>query len=125
MTGDEGVLQDWKRLFSATADTTEAKVHGVDRKLRVLLANRSLVTWCRKLGVDEHIVGKRLPEAFPFVRKSVWTEYRRVVRTGRPEVTEELTVGSRRYQRRTMRFEAGDSWVVLEVLSSDPRPRAL
>ena len=50
-------------LIEAMADAIQV----VDRQLRILFCNKAGRNWFRQLGLPSDIVGKLIPEAFPFL----------------------------------------------------------
>lgn len=87
----EEKLRDSEEQYRTAMDSMHDAVHVVDRELCILLVNRALEEWCRRLGVGGGLAGKRLPEAFPFLPDKVWHEYETVFSSGKPLVTAEVT----------------------------------
>jgi PAS domain S-box-containing protein len=55
------------------------------------MCNSAFRSWLQSLGLDAGVVGHTVKEAFPFLPEQVFEEYRTVLATGRPLITEELT----------------------------------
>jgi PAS domain S-box-containing protein len=92
----EAAIRESEQKYRTTIDAMADSIHVVDRDLRIILANRRFVEWLAELGQDIDPVGKRPPEAFPFLPETVQAEYARVFESGHPIVTEETTaVGDR------------------------------
>lgn len=73
-------------------DALEDPLHVVDRDLRIIVVNERLRRWCEELGVPSDLVGKHVFEAFPFLKDAIRDEYRTVLESGQPLVTDEVTV---------------------------------
>ncbi|MEO0085068.1 MAG: PAS domain S-box protein [candidate division WOR-3 bacterium] len=84
-------LRDSEEQYRTAMEAMHDAVHIVDRDLRILLGNRSLDEWCLRLGLEGGLVGRRLPEVFPFLPAKVWREYESVFETGQPLMTNEIT----------------------------------
>jgi len=85
-------LQESEREYLAALDAMPDAVHVIDAGLRILVANRGLGRWLRDLGLDPDIVGKTLPQAFPFLSEDAVDEYRRIFETHGSSVTKEKHV---------------------------------
>ncbi len=72
-------------------DSMGDAIHVVDADLRIALFNSALGQFAQRLGLDTDVVGKRLPDAFPFLSKQVIDEYRGVFESGETLETEETT----------------------------------
>ncbi len=82
----------FQKLMEDVLDALEEVIHVVDRDLMVLHCNRNMDRLSRGKVTAADIIGRRLPDVFPFLEKSgALEEYRRVFETGVPLVTREVT----------------------------------
>jgi len=88
----EAALRESQEKYRITIDSMGDAIHVVDKDLRIILANRRFRQWLAELGQDSDPLGKRVPDAFPFLPKTLPDEYAQVFKSGRPLVTEENTV---------------------------------
>ncbi|HAK95625.1 MAG TPA: hypothetical protein DCM87_11630 [Planctomycetes bacterium] len=98
----EEALRRSEKLYRTTIDALPIGVVSVDRDLRVLFVNEIVRQWSLQAGRDEDPVGRKEPEAFPFLLPRIEEEYRQVLDTGLPLVSEE-------------RHQLGDRAAVFEV----------
>ena len=64
-------------------------IHVVDKDMKILVANPTLLQWNERRGLDTNAVGKPLPEVYPFLSDNILKEYDTVFSTGKFLVTEE------------------------------------
>jgi len=83
------LIRESEERYRNTLNWLADALHVVDKDLRIVLANRSLVQWCTELGAHGVGPGKLLREVFPFLSDGVFDEYRVVFKTGTPLVTQE------------------------------------
>ncbi len=98
----EEALRRSEELYRTTIDALPIGVVSVDRELRVLFVNEIVRQWNLQAGRRDDPVGRRDRDAFPFLLTRVEDEYRQVLATGLPLVSEE-------------RHELGDRTAVFEV----------
>jgi PAS domain S-box-containing protein len=92
----EDELRAAVRQYRDTLDAMADGIHVVDRDLRLLFFNDAFREWCERLGLQSDVVGRPLPEVFPFLPDRVFEEYREVFETGEVLLSEETTrVGDR------------------------------
>ena len=85
----EIAARESEEKYRSSIDAFPDVISVVDREFKVILANTSLLTWLRRLGQSDDIIGKPILEAFPFLSPSVLDEYRTVFLKGTIMVTEE------------------------------------
>jgi PAS domain S-box-containing protein len=84
-------LDEAERQYRTTMNSMSDAIHVVDKDLTVLLFNETFREWNRRLGLQEDVIGKPLPQVFPFLPATVFEEYRRVFASGQVLCTEDLT----------------------------------
>ena len=77
--------------YRSTLDSMVDAIHVVDTDLRIVFINRHFLQWLEKLGINADIIGKKLPEVFPFLPKRVLKECEHVLKSGEILITEENT----------------------------------
>ncbi|MCM8797136.1 MAG: diguanylate cyclase [Candidatus Omnitrophica bacterium] len=75
--------------YRLAIDSMPDPIYVVDCNLSIVLFNKAFKELTKQLGLEEDMVGKNLFEAFSFLPKIKEEEYKRVLRTGKPLVTEE------------------------------------
>jgi len=78
-----------EQMYRTTLDALDDLAHVVDDSLRITLVNRTFRDWCRRLGLGDEPLGRRVTEVFPFLPEEVMDEYRQVFRSRESMVTEE------------------------------------
>ncbi len=92
----EEALRESEERYRTTINAMSDLVHVVDRDLRLALFNEAFLRRVTKLGIEGDLTGKDIFELFPFLSARVREEYKQVLETGEPLVTEESTeVGQR------------------------------
>ena len=104
--------------YRSTIHAMGDMIHVVDRDLRILLCNRFCHEWLKTLGFAGLVVGRRVPEVFPFLADGVVEEYRQVFETGKLLVTEETThIGGRDYTTETRKIPVAEGSKVVRVVT--------
>jgi len=88
----ETALRESEEQYRTTLLAIGDPIHVVDSDLRVVLSNPVLENWIEELGFDPDILGKRLPEIFPFLPNNVLDEYEMVFENKETLVSEERTL---------------------------------
>ncbi|MBD3260391.1 MAG: PAS domain S-box protein, partial [Candidatus Altiarchaeales archaeon] len=78
-----------EQKYRTTINSMRDGIHVVDDNLTILLANKALVDWNKRLGLTCQVVGKNLKKVYPFLGDLVEGEYKRVFESGRIMITEE------------------------------------
>jgi signal transduction histidine kinase len=90
----------------------------VDKEFTLILANTSLRSWLLALGWSNDIIGKKIPDAFPFLSPSVLDEYRTVFSTGMMMVTEETSkIGNAEIATETQKIPLKEHGNVVAVIA--------
>ena len=110
----EEALKASETLYRATVDAMEEAIHVVDSDLRVTLFNDTLCRWSEQFGYKTNqILGKNLFDAFPFLPSETEEDYKKVLDTGEPLVTnEKFQFGDRVFHtetRKSMAYQNGDA----------------
>ncbi|MHA1978058.1 MAG: PAS domain S-box protein [Candidatus Hodarchaeales archaeon] len=79
--------EQYRTVINAIGDP----LHVIDREHKITLTNQAFYPWLRGLKLNPVIVGKKVTDAFPFLPKTVQTEYQSVFKNGKVIVTEERT----------------------------------
>jgi PAS domain S-box-containing protein len=79
--------RQYRSMINAMGDA----IHVVDKDMKVLIANPTLLHWNERLGLDPNAVGRTLSELYPFLSDNVLKEYETVFSSGKVMVTEETT----------------------------------
>jgi two-component system cell cycle sensor histidine kinase/response regulator CckA len=85
----EEELRRSEEQYRLTIDALKDPIHVVDRGLRIVLYNTTLVEWARRFGLDTEIAGRPLFEVCSFLPDTVRGEYERVFETGETLLTTE------------------------------------
>lgn len=57
-------------------------VHIIDENLRILACNEAMIRFLQLSGYDGPVIGRTLPEAFPFLRESIFAIYQNIFASG-------------------------------------------
>jgi PAS domain S-box-containing protein len=97
---EESELQ-YRRTLNSMGDA----IHVIDKKLRFVLFNDAFKRWNEELGLETNVIGRTVAEVFPFLSKKIGDEYRHVLKTGQPLITEENTkINGRQYITETRKI---------------------
>ncbi|MHA2378963.1 MAG: PAS domain S-box protein [Candidatus Thorarchaeota archaeon] len=88
----EKALRESEEQYRTTLLAIGDPIHVVDLDLRVVLSNPVLENWIEELNLDVEILGKRLPDIFPFLPDNVLDEYETVFQSKETLVSEERTL---------------------------------
>lgn len=93
-------------------------LHVVDRDLQILAMNQACKDWLDAIGLGDPLLGRNIPEAFPFLPAKVLDEYRYVLKTGEVLVTSERTVlGTREVFTETRKIPVLQDGEVIRVVT--------
>lgn len=107
-----------EQLYRTTVDALEEWVHVCDRDLRILLANRAFLEANERLGLSPSMVGRTIPEVYPFLAPDVPAQYRQVFETGRPLHTKErVLIGTLEHISETRKIPVLADGEVMRVLT--------
>jgi PAS domain S-box-containing protein len=84
-------LQELEQQYRSMIDSMGDAIHVVDRNLRFLIANPTLIQWNKDLKLETEVVGRALLEVFPFLPDTVIEEYQQVFDNGKNLISEEKT----------------------------------
>ncbi len=85
-------LQESEQQYRTTIDAMADAIHVVDQDLKVLLYNKTLYNWNKKLGLETDLLGKSILELYPFLPRKVEGEYRQVFKKAKSVVTQEKNI---------------------------------
>jgi len=84
-------LKESEQQYRSMIDSMGDAIHVVDRNLRFLIANPTLIQWNKGLKLETEVVGRALLEVFPFLPDTVIEEYQQVFDNGKNLISEEKT----------------------------------
>jgi len=84
-------LKESEQQYRSMIDSMGDAIHVVDRELRLLIANPTLIQLNKELGLETEVVGRTLLEVFPFLADTVIEEYQQVFDNGKNLISEERT----------------------------------
>jgi PAS domain S-box-containing protein len=114
----EEALQTSELQYRTTMDAMGDAVHMVDDQLRMILANKTLLQWNQRLGLETDILGKRFYDIFPFLPPKVQEEYHQVLINGQLLITEEETrIGGREIFTETRKIPILEEGKVVRIIS--------
>ncbi|MGB5912159.1 MAG: PAS domain S-box protein [Promethearchaeia archaeon] len=88
----EEKLKDSELQYRNTIDSMGDAIHVIDKDLRLILINPAIIRWLEVLGLQTDVIGKKLNEAFPFLHKKIFDEYKQVLSSGKTLITDEETI---------------------------------
>jgi len=114
----EEAIRNSEQQYRSTIDSFHDPIHVVDPALNVVLQNVALTKWHKELGLNPHIEGRCVKEAYPFIPDEVWQQYDQVFQTGRMLITEEETaVNGRRYITDTRKIPVIEQGQVVRIVT--------
>lgn len=78
--------------YRVTVNNLSSALHVADKNLNIILANKELFKWQKRLGLETDIIGENIFKVYPFLPNKVKKEYKKIFETGKPLKTEESTV---------------------------------
>jgi PAS domain S-box-containing protein len=115
----EEELRESEEQYRTTLDLMADGIHVVDCDLRILLFNSSFRQWCLELGLETDVIGRRLPDVFPFLSETVFDEYRHVLASGETLITEEESIISgRRFVTETRKIPIWEGERIARVVTA-------
>ena len=114
----QNALKHSEEQYRSTIDAMDDLVHVVDADLRIVLANRALVNWCKQYGRDPNWQGKHPFDIFEFLGEEVRQEYRQVFEQAQVLTTEETTeIDGRLFVTETRKIPVIQSGRVVRVVT--------
>ncbi len=87
-------LIESEKQYRTTIDSLGDALHVVDRDLTIILTNKNFKNWLSELKLDSDIIGKKVPQAFPFLPPKIIEEYKQVFETRETLITHETNTVS-------------------------------
>jgi PAS domain S-box-containing protein len=83
-------LQLSEEIYKLTIDNIGDALHVSDKHFTILLINKKLLDWHRRLGLPKDVIGRNILSVYPFLHETVLKEYKSVFETGQGINTEEM-----------------------------------
>ncbi|MFH1056059.1 MAG: PAS domain S-box protein [Candidatus Altiarchaeota archaeon] len=77
----EEAIRESEKRYRITIDSIKDAMHVADPKLKIILCNKTMTEWTRKLKLKKDIVGHTVFDVFPFLPTKVREEYHQVFKT--------------------------------------------
>jgi PAS domain S-box-containing protein len=88
----EEAMMESERRYRTTINSMKDAIHLVGPDMRIILANKALTRWNRQLGLRTDVLGLTPFEVYPFLPQTIGDEYRRVFRSAKMMVTEDVSL---------------------------------
>jgi len=83
----EEAIKSSEENYKTILNLLGVPIHVVDKELKIILANQTLLDWISNFGIDTDIIGKTVFEVFPFLPESVKDEYDQTILSKKPVIT--------------------------------------
>lgn len=114
----EQALRNSEQTYRVTINSLGDAIHMIDRDMRIVLFNRTLLEWQKRYNLMTNILGKKITEVYPFLGKQVLEQYERVFSTGETFVTEESNqVGRQTIYTETRKIPVFENGKVNEIIT--------
>ncbi|MBP1929231.1 PAS domain S-box-containing protein [Methanolinea mesophila] len=114
----EDELQASRDQYRITIDAMSDGIYLVDAGMRIILINPTFRRWMENLGLDEDLVGKRLPEAIPYLKPDICREFSQVISEGRMlESLDEFEHRGRHFSFETRKIPVMEDGEVVRVVT--------
>jgi PAS domain S-box-containing protein len=111
-------LKESGQQYRSMIDSMGDAIHVVDRDLRFLIANPTLIQWNKELGLETEVVGRTLLEVFPFLQDTVIEEYQQVFDNGENLISEERTrIDDRKFFTEVRKIPIFEKGIVERVIT--------
>lgn len=114
----EETLREGKQQYLSILESMGDAIHVINRDLRFNFTNSTFKKWNEELGLLTDVIGHKIEEIFPFLTKRVIDEYRQVLSSGKPLITEESTwINGREFFTETRKIPLFDGNQVIQVVT--------
>lgn len=114
----EEQLKKSEAQYRNTIDSMADLITVINRELKIILYNETVVHWCIDLGLSNEILNKPVFKVFPFLPNSVKSEYERVFKEGKLLITEETNrIGGRTIITETRKIPIYDGAKVSQIVT--------
>jgi PAS domain S-box-containing protein len=114
----EIALQYSEERYRSTIDSLEDALHVSDKNMRIILANKKLLEWHKRFGLEEDVIGKNVYQVYSFLPETVREEYESVFKTGTPVTTEEsIQIHGRKLITETKKIPVFEEGNVIKVIT--------
>ena len=114
----EEELQASKDQYRITIDAMSDGIYLVDAGMRIVLINPTFQRWMDNLGLKDDLVGKRLPEAIPYLKPGICREFSQVLSEGRMlESLDEFEHRGRHFSFETRKIPVMEDGEVVRVVT--------
>jgi PAS domain S-box-containing protein len=114
----EEELQASKDQYRITIDAMSDGIYLVDAGMRIILINPTFQRWMENLGLSDDLVGKRLPDAIPYLKPDICREFSQVISEGRTlESLDEFEHRGRHFSFETRKIPVMEDGAVVRVVT--------
>jgi PAS domain S-box-containing protein len=93
-------------------------IYLVDAEMRIILINPTFQRWMENLGLSDDLVGKRLPDAIPYLKQDICREFSQVISEGRTlESRDEFEHRGRHFSFETRKIPVMEDGAVVRVVT--------
>lgn len=115
----EALLKDSEEQYRTTLNCMPDAIQVVNADLKIILINKKLKEWNKKLGLSTDVIGKSVFEVFPFLKDRVRDEYKNVFKTGKMLITEENnTINEKKFFTETTKIPVLEHGKVVRVITN-------
>jgi PAS domain S-box-containing protein len=115
----EALLKDSEEQYRTTLNCMPDAIQVVNADLKIILINKKLKEWNKKLGLSTDVIGKSVFEVFPFLQDRVRDEYKNVFKTGKMLITEENnTINEKKFFTETTKIPVLEHGKVVRVITN-------
>ncbi|MHA1637509.1 MAG: PAS domain-containing sensor histidine kinase [Candidatus Thorarchaeota archaeon] len=79
----EQLLKDAEEQYRSILESMADPIHVIDKSMKIIFANPAITKWMEELSLESEIAEKELGDAFPFLSKETFEEYKQVFKTGK------------------------------------------
>ena len=114
----EEALRESELQYRTTIDSMGDSIHVINRDFKIVLCNKALLDWHKKIGLNQNIIGRNVFEFYPFLPDKVRQEYEYVFETGETHVVvDKNEIGGRTYITETRKIPISDGDKVVRAVT--------
>lgn len=112
-------LRNSELLHRSTLDSISDAIHVIDRDYRIVMHNAELERWHDIFGITKDIDGRRLDELYEKYSDAFFEEYRTIMESGCPILTEDMTeIDGRRIFTETRKIPVMENGKVVRIITN-------